>query len=185
VEEVWKDVPNFEGLYQVSNFGQVKSLARVLTLRDGRPQTKPERILKQATSRKGYKTVKLCNIGEEHTFQVHRLVAEAFIPNPDNLPQVNHKDEIKYHNFSSNLEWCTNDYNINYGTGLLRGIQKRINGKLSKAVLQFNLLGKQLAEFPSVNEAARRLGNINRQCNIVACCNGSRETAYGYVWKYK
>lgn len=113
------------------------------------------------------------------------VVTIAFIPNPDGLPQVNHKDEVKAHNIPSNLEWCTNDYNINYGTGLLRGIQKRINGKLSKAVLQFSLLGTKLAEFPSVDEAARNLGNINRQGNICACCNGSRETAYGYVWKYK
>jgi len=185
MQEIWKDVSGYEGIYQVSNIGRVKSLQRTFTLHDGRPQTKPKRILKQATSHKGYKIVKLCKIGEEHTCQVHRLVAEAFIPNPMNLPQVNHKDENKSSNAVENLEWCTNDYNVSYGTGRLRGIQKRINGKKSKPVLQFNSNGISLAEFPSVDEAARQLGNISKQGNICACCNGTRKTAYGFIWQYK
>lgn len=185
MQEIWKNVVGYEGLYQISSTGKVKSLFRVLMLPDGRPQTKIERILKQSTSHKGYKTVKLCNLGEEHTCQVHRLVAEAFLPNPNGLPQVNHKDEVKDNNFVSNLEWCTNEYNVNYGTATERATKKRINGKKSKPVLQIDCFGKTVSEYPSVGEAARQLGNISKQGNISACCAGSRPKAYGYIWKYK
>lgn len=106
--EIWKDIKGYEGLYQVSNYGNVKSLNY---LRTGK-----ERILKQGTRKGGYKRVALCNNGEMKFYLVHRLVAEVFLENPRNLPQVNHKDENSSNNHVSNLEWCTPKENSNYGT---------------------------------------------------------------------
>lgn len=97
--EVWKDIEGYEGLYQVSNMGRVKSLIKGI-------------ILKQWTDKDGYRQVGLL----KKTFKVHRLVAKAFIENPDDLPLVNHKDENKANNNITNLEWCTNEYNLSYGT---------------------------------------------------------------------
>ncbi len=119
MEEIWRDIAGYEGLYQVSNLGRVKSLERttkrfngfkVCEYKDG------NKILKQSKNYKGYLFVGLCKNGKEKKYKVHRLVAEAFIDNPNNLPQVNHKNENKECNISNNLEWCTNKYNCNYGT---------------------------------------------------------------------
>ena len=107
-KRIWKDIPGYEGLYQVSNTGKVRSLNY-----RGTGQTK---ILKQNITRYGYKTLALCKNGKDKRYFVHRLVAEAFIPNPNNLPYVNHKDEDKTNNAVWNLEWCTHEYNMNYGT---------------------------------------------------------------------
>lgn len=108
MEEVWKDIPGYEGLYQVSNTGEVKSLNY-----RGSGETK---LLKQSTNKKGYKRVVLCKNRKKKNHSVHRLVAITFIPNPDNLPIVNHIDECKSNNMVSNLEWCTLVYNNAYGT---------------------------------------------------------------------
>lgn len=109
MEEIWKDIPNYEGLYQISNLGRVKSLPRKGT------NTKKERILKFAKSNKNYLIAILTKHNKRNAKSVHRLVAEAFIPNPNNFPQVNHKDENRHNNCVDNLEWCTNRYNCNYG----------------------------------------------------------------------
>lgn len=111
--EIWKDIEGYEGLYQVSNYGDVLSLYNNITLR-------------QRRNYKNYLFVKLYKNSVSKQFAVHRLVAQAFIPNPNNLPQVNHKNEIKDDNRPVNLEWCDAKYNINYGTARERG-QK--NGK--------------------------------------------------------
>ena len=128
MEEIWKDIVGYEGLYQVSNCGRVKSLSRYMNNKNGGKSLLKERILKSAYTKKGYLRVGLCKYSKTKPFSVHRLVAQAFIPNPNNLPQVNHKDENKENNFvyinedgtadleKSNLEWCTNEYNSNYGT---------------------------------------------------------------------
>ena len=107
MDEIWKPVVGYEGLYEVSNFGRVRSLRR-------------NKILKLKNEVDGYIRVTLCNGGTEKLYQVHRLVAQAFIPNPDNLPQINHKDEVKSNNIVTNLEWCTVHYNNTYGTRLQR-----------------------------------------------------------------
>ena len=109
MEEIWKDIPNYEGLYQISNLGRVKSFPRKGT------HTKKERILKFAKSNKNYLIAMLTKHNKRKAKSVHRLVAEAFIPNPNNFPQVNHKDENRHNNCVDNLEWCTNHYNCNYG----------------------------------------------------------------------
>lgn len=106
--EEWRDIQGYEGLYQVSSCGRVKTL--------NYKRTGQERIMKQVTNSGGYKFVNLYKNGEKKYYQVHRLVATAFIDNPNNYPCVNHKDECKYNNFVENLEFCTHEYNVNYGT---------------------------------------------------------------------
>ena len=168
--ETFKDIKGYDD-YQVSNLGRVKSLLH------GK-----ERILKPCMTRKGYLLVNLYKDGEGKSYFVHRLVAEAFIPNPDNLPQINHKDECKINNCIENLEWCSASYNMNYNDGQKRRGVKKINGKRSKKVYQYSLDGVLVAEYPSTNEVHRQLGYS--QSNIRTCCNGKLKTAYGYKWSY-
>ena len=165
-EEVWKDIQGYEGLYQVSNMGRVKSLER--TVWNGRSYYKaPERILKAGKAR-GYLRVMLCKDGKGKWYPVHRLVAIAFIPNPDNLPEVNHKDENKQNNCVENLEWCTRQYNVEYSK--------------AKVVIGINKISGLILEFPSAYEASRQT-NINRG-NICNCLKGRIKSAGGYVWYY-
>lgn len=117
MQEVWKKNPTYEN-YDVSNFGEIRN-------------SKTGRLRKTSISCKGYEMVILFKNGKRKNCSVHRLVAETFIPNPNNLPEVNHKDEIKTNNFVDNLEWCTRIYNENYGTGIKKAIEtKRKNGTL-------------------------------------------------------
>lgn len=120
-EEVWKPVPGYEGLYEASSHGRIRSIERfVYHRRWGRFQKRKSVILKPAVSSRGYYTVVFGINGTRKAYAVHRIIAETFLPNPNNLPVVNHKDEDKTNNAVSNLEWCTQKYNINYGNGLKR-----------------------------------------------------------------
>lgn len=165
-KEYWKPVVGYEGHYQVSNFGRVKSI-----------KFGKEIILKQKQYMDGYYYVGLSKNGIVKSYYVHRLVAEAFLPNPDNLPCVNHKDECKTNNIASNLEWCDNKYNNSYGTR-----NERVAEKLSKTVLQYDLEGNFIKEWKSVTECGRN-GFI--QSDICKCCNGKLKTHKGFIWKYK
>ena len=119
MKEIWRDIKNYENLYQISNYGKVKSKEKYAG-----HSLRKEKILKQYIDKDGYIKVILCKNNKTHFLSVHRLIAEAFIPNPDNLPQINHKDENKKNNKLSNLEWCTCKYNINYGTRTKRAMEK-------------------------------------------------------------
>ena len=175
MKEIWKDVVGFENLYQVSNLGRIRSLDRIIRTNSGERFIKG--TIRQTTlTNGGYKKVVLYKGKIRKTLLVHRLVAMAFIPNPNNFPQVNHKDEVITNNQSSNLEWCTNDYNHNYGTAV-----KRIAEKNSKKVHQFTLNGELVKVWDSVTEAAKtlKIGHID------AVARGERNKCGGYIWKYE
>lgn len=157
MKEIFKDIEGYEGLYQVSNFGRVKSL--------GNDKTRKEKILKPAKNIKyGYLYIVLCKQGKRKQHLVHRLVASAFLPNPNNLPEINHRDECKTNNNCSNLEWCDRQYNIDYSN--------------SKQVLCVET-GKI---YPSAHEAKRQLGFNNT--HISSACRGRLKTYKGFHWQY-
>lgn len=178
--EIWKDVVGFEGKYKISSEGRVKSLDY--------KHTGEERIMNPHPNSCGYLQVSFYKDNKMYTKKVHRLVAEAFIPNPLCLATVNHKNEIKTDNNVDNLEWMSDYDNRMYGTRLAR-ISIKIKGKFinrkdqSKAVQQFTKDGKFVAEFPSGKEVERQLGFD--QGNISNCCLGKTKHSYGYVWRYK
>lgn len=185
MEEEWKDIKGFEGLYQVSNLGRIKSLDRYVECVDSCRHYKC-RIMRLNKRKNGYLDICLRRQEIKTRPLVHRLVAEAFIPNPNNLPQVNHKDENKENNRVDNLEWCTIEYNNKYGKGSINRCKNARNGsirKLAKPVIQYSLDGKFVAEYFSAMEAGRKNGFS--QGGISECCNGRQKTAYGYIWKYK
>lgn len=196
MEEVWKDIPNYEGRYQVSNMGRIKSLPREMRCGNGMGIHKvKERILSQVTRRKvispngsthiyNYAHVMLKKMGQRQTFQVHRLVAKAFIPNPDNLSDVNHKDENGLNNRVDNLEWMSHKDNCNYGTRNQRSAAGNINNpSISRRVLQLTVDGKPIKEYPSAKEAYRQTGVW--PTSIQDCANhGRHKTAGGYKWEW-
>lgn len=172
--EVWMKIEGYEGLYEVSNEGRVRSL--------NYRHTGEIRILKPAICYGGYLQVHLCKDGKKKFFKVHRLVANAFIANTLNLPQVNHINEVKIDNRVENLEWCTCKDNINHGTHNQRANEAKTNGKLSKPVLQFTKNGEFVREWPSVMEVQRVLGF---HCSTISkCCRGERKSYKGFIWKY-
>ena len=160
--ETWKSIAGYEGLYEVSDQGRVKSL-----------KYGNEKILKPGKDIYGYLHVVLYKDGHTKQLLVHRLVAESFIPNPNNLDTVNHKDEVKTNNVASNLEWMSREDNVAYSRPQWA---KRSVQMFDKST------GELLATFPSTREAERVTG-IN-QGNISKCCNGKLKSAGGYVWKY-
>lgn len=171
--EIWKDIKGFDGLYQISNLGNVKSLKR--------KYRKNEIFIKKYENKNGYIFVVLSKNNISKNFLVHRLVAKAFIPNPNNYIEINHKNEIKDDNRVENLEWCTRKYNINYNN--LNKRINRINRKdLSKRVYQYDLDNNFIKKWESVMEIQRQLKYYSSA--ISECCNGKRRIAYGYIWKY-
>lgn len=125
MQEIWKDIPRYIGYYQASNLGKIKSIERNGTKKGGR-------ILKPVLAKNGYLVMTLRANGIKRVEKVHRLIAETFLSNSNNLPQVNHKDENKENNYVDNLEWCTQKYNINYGNRNKKVSNKLINNKHSK-----------------------------------------------------
>lgn len=168
LNEIWKPIPGFEGLYEVSNLGRIKSLKR---------NTTSGGIMKTHVN-KGYEYSHLCKNGKHRNVKVHRAVAEAFIPNPDNKPDVNHKDENPLNNRADNLEWATKKENVNYGTRA-----ERFSQKISKRIIQMDLDGNPITVWPSSLAIEKTLGF--RSSNIRSVCCGTAKTAYGFIWKHE
>ena len=193
IKEIWKtavyDGIIYEGLYRVSNLGRILSLNYKNT---GKPK-----LMNPWEDKDGYLKIGLRKNRKTDFILVHRLIAETFIPNPDNLPQVNHKiqgEEGKKINMvffnidgsinkeKSTIEWCDGKYNHNYGTINERISKANTNGKLSKAVLQLSLTGELIREYPSVRECER---NGFEHSGVVRCCNGKQKTHKGFKFMYK
>lgn len=178
--EIWKDIPGYEGKYQVSNLGRVRSLDRI----DDENHFRKGQIMKAKLLR-GYARVPLRDGKKQKDYQVHRLVALAFIPNPDNLPQVNHKDQNPGNNCVDNLEWCDAKYNINYGDRNEK-VSKKLKGRkcpwACKPVLSYSLDGVFICWFESSSAAGKEV-NIT-PTHITACLKGKQKTAGGFIWKY-
>jgi len=171
--EEFRPVIGYEGLYEVSNLGNVLSVERI----DNAGRKRGGFRLKQKTDRYGYKCVNLCKNGITKSTTVHRLVAEAFIPNPDKKPEVNHKNEDKQDNSVKNLEWVTSKENQNHAT-----LPERRSKAKRRAVFQIDSkTGKVIAKYDSSVDAKRRTG-ISAE-HIRNCCSGQRKHAGGYIWK--
>ena len=190
MEEIWKDVVGYEGFYQVSNLGRVKSLQRIHNT--NHPYIQKERIMKLFKNKDGYLMVDFTKDSRKKHFQVHRLVANAFIPNPDNKPEVNHLNEIVYDNRADNLEWATRKENNNYGNRNKKASislkkysvesAERCKKLFSKKVFQFSKEGELLNVWSSTSEAGRKLGFS--QSDISKCCRGKKKGIKGFVFKY-
>ena len=199
-KEIWKDIEGYEGLYQISNFGNVKSLDNTVIYSNRRIRKHKSKLLKFGICR-GYCIVNLYKNKRSSSSKVHRLVAQAFIPNPENKPTVNHKDGNKQNNCVDNLEWATIKENNNhaYTIGLMENakrvrannmaviskkylttrIQKRI-----KKICQYDMKGNFLQEYDSVIQACK-INKFNSPQNIRSCCQDKTQSAYGYKWSYK
>ncbi len=175
--EVWKAIEGYEGFYEISNLGRVKSLRRIETRKNGTTYPVKESIIAQHADKKGDCRARLRKPGSTKTLLVHRLVAAAFIPNPNDYKEINHKDECKGNNSADNLEWCSRKHNIHYGTGLTR----RALG-LSKKVFQYTLDGELVKTWNSTRECGR---SGHCQARVTDCCNGKAKTHHGYKWSYE
>lgn len=173
--EIWKDIKGYEGFYQVSSLGGVRSLDR--RVRNCLGFTIAKGKVLSGVSRNGYLRVQLFKESKWKCYTIHRLVANTFLNNPNEMPEVNHKNENKEDNRVDNLEWCGRKQNCNYGTRT-----QRQSEKISKAVIQLTLMGVEILKFKSASEVQRMLGY--QGSHICECCNMKRKTAYGYKWRY-
>ena len=186
MEEIWKNIEGYPN-YQVSNMGRVKRLSTGYYRRT-------EKILKPQLQNNGYLHIKLSQKDKTKCILVHRLVAQVFIPNPNNLPQVNHINEDKTDNRVENLEWCTQKYNINYGNGISKRVKTNkengtykkigeINSKIrSKSILQFSKDNSFIRKWDCIMDIQRELGYDNKQ--ICSCLKNRQKTAKGFKWVY-
>lgn len=174
MEEIWKDIKGYEGLYQVSNLGNIKSLEKIQVFPNGGLNIRKEKALKPNKMSNGYLNVRLYN-SKQKGYGIHRLVAQAFIPNPNNYSQVNHIDGNKQNNFVDNLEWCDASYNQKHAiqTGL-----KKVH-----KVKQYDLKGNYIKTWKSIKEITNYY-NISHAC-IINCCNGKLEKTHNYKWQYE
>ena len=161
------DIAGYEGLYKISECGDVISTKR-------RGNEGKASVLVGSVDNNGYKQVTLSKNGKAKSHKVHKLVAIAFVPNPHGYSEINHKDENKSNNNADNLEWCTRAYNVAYGSR---------TEKTQRAVIQFSIDGKYIATHKGIGEASRTIGA--RTCGGISnCCKGKSRTAYGYIWRY-
>lgn len=192
--EIWEDIKGYEGIYQVSNYGNIKSLERI----DNRGRRAHGRILTQGKDGGGYSTVRLSKNGKCHTIHVHRLVAETFIPNLENKATVNHINENKEDNSVRNLEWATYKENAHHGTRMERcygnrdykAIGKNISDSLkkkgrTKPIIQYDKDMNVIAEFDSVVDAAKKYNILASGIGNALKGHKRCKTYKGYIWKYK
>jgi hypothetical protein len=175
MKEIWRDVVGYEGSYLVSNRGNVKALNRVYTDKHGVEYFRKEKMVEMSTSH-GYLLINLFG----KTAKVHRLVAEAFLPNPKNLPHVNHINSARHDNHVDNLEWCTPQENVDHSlrTGTSAIIHQR------KKVAQYTFKGEFIKEWNSVLEAATAMGKPDQYGNLRKVCQGKRNSFAGHTWKF-
>lgn len=168
MKEIWKPIPKFEGWYEVSNFGKIRSIDREVNYKTLGKSFRKGIALKPKISKGGYKEVVLVMNSKRHCYKVHRLVALAFIPNPFNLPCINHLNENKLDNKVSNLEWCNQQYNTLYSMPSL-------------TIGQYDLSGNLITTFSHYTDAGNSVGG--NKYGVYKCCNNKLKTYKGYVWK--
>lgn len=188
LNEEWRDIKDYEGKYQISNYGRVKSL----NFRNSVGNVKLMNV--HYNKKTGYLSVLLCKGSKGKRFTIHRLVATAFIPNPNKCRDVNHKDENKLNNFvwvndngtvdleKSNLEWVSHKYNINYSGNIRIAISNSVK-KRQRRVVKLAKDQTIISEYNSISEAA--LDNKLHLPNIIACCKGKTSNCGGFIWRYK
>lgn len=182
MNEIWKDVVGYEGIYQVSNLGRIKALPRKVKVCGGAYRLIGEHIVKPTKCKNGYLEAAFSVRQKREVRLLHRVVAQAFIENPDNLPEVNHIDEDITNCHADNLEWCTSKYNANYGTRNERVAQTKKQTGSVKAVYQFDLNGNLINRFEKISDAAQEVGaDISA---IIRVCKGKQQTSMGYRWEY-
>ena len=179
MKEIWRDIKGFEGIFRVSNYGRIMGYPR--RSKDGRILR--ARLLTGCKYSNGYLVVNLKYESLIKRVPIHRLVAETFIPNPYNLPMVNHKDENKTNNRVDNLEWCDAKYNTTYGTARDRMRNSLVRNK-SKRIRQYSLAGEFIQEFPSIADASNATGA--KRSEICSCCKQkeSSVSSKGFLWRY-
>lgn len=180
MEEIWRPIPDYEGIYEVSNLGRIKSLERTKKSRNGTVQKVAEKIraLSYGTKGDSYAYVVLSKNGKNKTFLVHRIVAQVFLENPNDLPIINHKDENKRNDSVDNLEWCDYSYNNTY-----RNIHlKRDLSNVCRKIIQYDLDMNEIKRWDSVVSVEKEL-NLKSE-NILKCCKGDRIHCGGFKWRY-
>lgn len=183
--ERWADIPGYEGCYQVSDYGRVRSCDRYVRAVHDSKQIRRGQIIKPWDMPNGYLVVGLNKEMRRSVKYIHRLVASAFIPNPDFLPQINHKDEDKTNNRVDNLEWCTHGYNINYGSARAKISKAHFDGKYGTIPVAQILNGEIVATFDSASDAERATGISSSSIRKVCLGRPKFKTAGGYEWKNK
>ena len=179
--EEWRDVEGYEGIYQVSNMGRIRSLDRQILSHHNCKISIKGRIISPAKCVSGYEEAHLYKNGIRRALLLHRIVAKAFIPNPNNFPEVNHKDENIQNNCVENLEWCDSKYNANYGTRNQRCYES--NRKHFKPIYQIDFTsGEKIKRWDCIADAARALKIHEEQISRV--CKGRNKTAGGFLWEY-
>lgn len=170
MNEIWVDIPNYIGVYQVSNLGNVKRLG-------GTPYCPKDRLLKpRLASQGGYLQVSLSLGCKKKEVYVHRLVADCFVPNPHNYTEINHINEVKTCNEANNLEWCDRKYNMNYGT-----LKARLSAMRFKPVKQLTIDGQFVRYYPSAKST--KADGFVPQC-VSLVCNGKQKTHKGFLWQF-